>query len=93
MTRLIDADRLLTDRMKSKYYHLPNGDTAIPIIDIEHSPTIDAVEVVRCRECEYWKCNPNTKNYGVCRKVSYDDFEVVMEKDDFCSYGERREDG
>lgn len=38
--RLIDADRLLTDRMKSKYYHLPNGDTAIPIIDIEHAPTV-----------------------------------------------------
>ena len=39
--RLIDADRLLTDRMKSKYYHLPNGDTAIPIIDIEHAPTVE----------------------------------------------------
>lgn len=39
--RLIDADRLLTDRMKRKYYHLPNGDTAIPIIDIEHAPTIE----------------------------------------------------
>lgn len=38
--KLIDADRLLTDRMKSKYYHLPNGDTAIPIIDIEHAPTV-----------------------------------------------------
>ena len=38
--RLIDADRLLMDRMKSKYYHLPNGDTAIPIIDIEHAPTV-----------------------------------------------------
>lgn len=38
--RLIDADKLLTDRMKSKYYHLPNGDTAIPIIDIEHAPTV-----------------------------------------------------
>lgn len=38
--RAIDADRLLTDRMKSKYYHLPNGDTAIPIIDIEHAPTV-----------------------------------------------------
>lgn len=59
---------------------------------IDKRPTIDAIEVVRCRECEYWKCNPNTKNYGVCRKVSYDDFEVVMEKDDFCSYGERKED-
>lgn len=38
--KLIDADRLLTDRMKSKYYHLPNGDIAIPIIDIEHAPTV-----------------------------------------------------
>lgn len=39
--RLIDADRLLSDRVKSKYYHLPNGDTAIPIIDIEHAPTVN----------------------------------------------------
>lgn len=60
---------------------------------ITNSPTINAVKVVRCGKCEYWKCNPNTKNYGVCKKVSYDDFEVVMERDDFCSYGKRREDG
>ena len=38
--RAIDADRLLTDRMKEHYYHLPNGDIAIPTIDIEHAPTI-----------------------------------------------------
>lgn len=38
--RLIDADRLLTRKMKSKYYHLPNGDIAVPIIDIEHAPTV-----------------------------------------------------
>lgn len=42
MGRLIDADKLLTDRMKSKYYRLPNGDLAIPLIDIEHAPTVDA---------------------------------------------------
>ena len=45
MSRLIDADRLLTDRMKSKYYRLPNGDLAIPLIDIEHAPTVDAEPV------------------------------------------------
>ena len=39
--RLIDADRLLSERMKSTYYHLPNGDIAIPLIDIEHAPTIE----------------------------------------------------
>lgn len=53
------------------------------IEELEQEPC----KVVRCRECEYWKCNPNTKNYGVCGKVSYDDFEVIMERDDFCSYG------
>ena len=37
---LIDADRLLADRMKSKYYRLPNGDITIPIIDIEHAPDL-----------------------------------------------------
>ena len=42
--RLIDADKLLTERKKSKYYHLPNGDIAIPIIDIEHAPTIEVSE-------------------------------------------------
>lgn len=39
--RPIDSDRLLSDRMKSKYYSLPNGDLAIPIIDIEHAPTVE----------------------------------------------------
>ena len=42
--RLIDADRLLSERMKRTYYHLPNGDTAIPIIDIEYAPTIISKE-------------------------------------------------
>ena len=56
MSRYIDADRLLTERMKSKYYHLPNGDTAIPIIDIEHAPTIAAKEIKYFDDDEHvWK--------------------------------------
>ena len=47
--RLIDADRLLTRKMKSKYYHLPNGDIAIPIIDIEYAPTVKP----ECRKGEW----------------------------------------
>ena len=42
--RLVDADRILSEQMKRKYYHLPNGDTAIPIIDVEHAPTIIEAE-------------------------------------------------
>ena len=47
--RLIDADRLLSEKMKSKYYRLPNGDITIPIIDIENAPTV--CELVRCEGC------------------------------------------
>lgn len=47
--RLIDADRLLEDKRIEKYYHLKNGDTAIPIIDIRHAPTIER------REKGHWK--------------------------------------
>ena len=92
--RLVDAkglfDKVGKIKPRSKEHYKSIGEF---MNLITNSSTIDAVEVVRCQECEYWKCNPNTKNYGVCKKVSYDDFEVVMEKDDFCSYGERREDG
>lgn len=37
---LIERDRLLTERMKSKYYHLSNGDVAIPMVDIRRAPTV-----------------------------------------------------
>lgn len=39
--RAIDADRLLEERRIQTYYHLPNGDTAIPLIDIKNAPTIE----------------------------------------------------
>lgn len=85
MSRWIDADRLLTERMKSKYYHLPNGDTAIPIIDIERAPSID---IVRCRECKYWMDDRKDEDdMGTCGLTHY-----FTNADDFCSYGCRKEE-
>ena len=39
--KYIDADKLLRPEILHLYYHLPNGDIAIPLIDIEHAPTIE----------------------------------------------------
>lgn len=39
--RAIDADRLLEEHRMHTYYHLPNGDTAVPIVDIQHAPTVE----------------------------------------------------
>ena len=42
--RLIDADRLIRKEIQHLLYHLPNGDMAIPQIDIEHAPTVIEAE-------------------------------------------------
>ena len=63
---------------------------------IDNAPTVDAVEVIRCRECEYW--NTEEKSYfGTkcrCERFSLVGYsENYMLPNDFCSYGERRTDG
>lgn len=80
MARLIDADRALEivrDQGIShpNAYHLTNYATLI----LREAPTVDAVPVVRCKDCRKFK------TYG-CRMVA-------SGYDDFCSYGERKDGG
>lgn len=58
--------------------------------DIVYSiPAVDAVPVVRCRECEYAKnAKVNKKGFLIC-PASH--MEIV--DDDYCSYGERETNG
>ena len=65
------------------------------IMMIKTAPTVDAVPVVRCRECKHWK--PSGSKAG----NSFSDMEYIggcefanycRRESDFCSYGERRED-
>lgn len=51
---------------------------------LESAPTIDAVEVVRCKECRHWSNGNDT--YGICYRCPNT---RQMKHDDFCSYGER----
>lgn len=76
--RLIDADAFL-EKMKrtSRYFDV--------VFDVEEMPTVDAVEVVRCRECKRWESHCNGKA-GICQKRK-----GVVRANDFCSYGERKE--
>ena len=50
----------------------------------EITPTIDAVPVVRCRECRHYEPCEGGKDFCCLHRIG-----VV--KDDFCSYGERKE--
>lgn len=93
--RLIDGDALMDEA---------NSDGAYGYVDakqISEAHTIDAVEVVRCRECKYWgdedgksqgedgvlfaRCNVH--NYLIDgRHTGW-----CPAENDFCSYGERKE--
>ena len=52
---------------------------------IEQAPTVDAVTVVRCRECKLRRKSKQFPNNHYCLKS-----ELVVYPDDFCSRGERR---
>ena len=59
---------------------------------LDKFPTIDAVPVVRCRECKhhYWKQEPcHGKSIHYCNLPHMRGVEVF--KEFFCYYGERKE--
>ena len=56
---------------------------------IRNQPTIDAVEVVRCKDCKHWDgsiCDVHSE-WPDQYSTGHMDY---TEADDFCSYGERR---
>ena len=81
MARLIDADALHRKvKMETNPYRKPtiDYDSGVKVLEwIDKAPTLDAVPVVRCRDCRKFK------TYG-CRMVA-------SGYDDFCSYGERKD--
>lgn len=68
------------------------------LTDVENCTTIDAVPVVRCRECELWNDwdSAGHKELGnfVCSCAHWtneDGYVVYTKPDDFCSYSERKD--
>ena len=102
MARLIDADKALEvvfdqGLAHPNAYHLKNYATLI----LREAPTVDAVEVVRCRDCKYWgdESGKLQRSDGVlfarCKVHNYliDGRHTgwCPTENDFCSYGERKE--
>lgn len=55
------------------------------LIEIGDLPAADVVEVVRCRDCEWW-------GHAGCAILIVDDTDKPREND-FCSFGERKDGG
>lgn len=74
--RLIDADAI------------PEKEMNYPVwVCLKKQPIIDAVPVVRCKDCKNY--GHNFENDTYCKSVNG---LTDPEEDDFCSYGEPKED-
>ena len=86
-SRYIDAEKL-------KAAIRNNFDGLLDRIEINtivnEQPTVDAVEVVRCKDCRYWQ--DNQEGHYPNELCPWDKGETPNE-DDYCSVGERRGDG
>ena len=79
MSSLIDADEAVIN-FGFEWDDIPPTREEF-VYFLKKQPTINAVTVVRCRDCKHY-------NEGFC--VGYHAHHDIM-PDDFCSYGERKE--
>ena len=54
----------------------------------EDAPTVNGVEVVRCRNCKHAWIHPC--GYVYCHRDGRNAYEMTFNLDSFCSYGERK---
>lgn len=84
MARYIDADRLI-GRLKYLGKLHPRAKWLFDfVVDVlEKTPTVDAVEVVRCKDCKYWE-----EAEDWCKACNQ-----IRVRDHFCLWGERKVSG
>nr|DAM55955.1 MAG TPA: hypothetical protein [Caudoviricetes sp.] len=81
--RLIDADKLVDMLYDNEFAALCPLDEVSGVIDA--CPTVDAVPVVRCRECRYYAVPGATISFCIHRNGM-----KFTRDSDYCSRGERR---
>ena len=83
--RLIDADKIEPHKQLES---LGNGQYEYVRVaymdDIDVLPTVDAVEVVRCKDCVRFR--PDDDVWGQCTAAAY-----AIRSTDVCSYGVRKD--
>ena len=86
--RLIDANAYV-DELKWLQEQVSSA-SAIEIQEYidrtNRQPTVDAVEVVRCKDCKH--CDPENRH---CDHPMGTTFSLPRKTDDYCSYGERKD--
>lgn len=91
--RLIDADELLSKFLRYYTEKEKDGEFVFVASEIKQSfadmivdePTIDAVEVVRCKNCKNYYCEDDSMPY--CTRDT-----IYRDENDYCSIPCRKDD-
>ena len=87
--RLIDANAI-----KLNGFIIPDLDEAVIFVkDIINAPTVDAVEVVRCKDCKHYKPRNQSVHWEQKALCCARSAQLKFPADGFCSYGERKDHG
>lgn len=87
---LIDRGKLLRDPyfQEDRY-----PESHLLRMAIREQPTVDAVEVVRCKDCRFCKKHPTSDKAKICTNDRWNtEYHPFAHDEGFCSYGERRTD-
>lgn len=102
--RLIDADALKDMMLQAYNDALPEFDmpwkkkmahsvTLSFMADIDEAPTVDAVPVVRCKDCKYAHSLVDaTRLYSILVCNYHNAHGMFVINDGFCAWGKRREE-
>lgn len=97
MTQYIDADAL-KEFIDSAYrplcddYHMKDYVLNQILTDIKNAPTVDAVEVIRCKDCRYYRDGDCWHEWGNDGRIYYQSVINEPYPDDYCSRAERKEE-
>jgi hypothetical protein len=91
--RLIDANALIKEMNAVDIHFWNDAEDGVEMCvnTVHNAPTVDAVEVVRCKKCKYWERLTDGNLCGACNGQRNGLTYEYTTEDDFCSYGERRE--
>lgn len=87
MPKLINVDEAKTYARE----HWPSPVVRRPIEELlDKCPAVDGHEVVKCKDCKHYRPYEGEEHKGDC--IELVGLESCVYQDDFCSYGERRDD-
>lgn len=90
--RLLEALDMAIEALSADTVSREHHDMEIKELKHQIKDQTDMVSVVRCKDCRHAEHRKQMPNQVYCKRDKLSTFCAVHDDDDFCKYGERREE-